>query len=181
MNERNMDNERAHSASPANRSDRLPPQERAPVFERATPERAPPVERAPTADRVEPMSAPRERVLDRPITAPALESVSEPVAEPSAPALTSVPPELTRSLEELENTLRARFYDANLACIKEIPVRDMIKSLEEEPVVYAVVFDGIITQRLADLAEGKKAAVLLGIKLGNVFRKPTDVLLHTKQ
>ena len=61
-----------------------------------------------------------------------------------------------------------------------MPVRDMIKSLEGESGVYAIVFDGIITQRLADLAENKKVAALVGIKLGNVFRKPASVLIHTK-
>ncbi|MDE1798322.1 MAG: DNA primase [Candidatus Micrarchaeota archaeon] len=141
----------------------------APRFERATPERAPPLER--------PAPAERAPAFERAAPAP----TPEPEPAPAAPSLTSVPPELNKSLEELENTLRARFYDASLACTKEIPVRDMIKSLEEEPSVYAVVFDGIITQRLADLAESKKAQVLLGIKLGNVFRKPAGVLLHTKQ
>ncbi len=162
--------------------------ERAPRFERATSERAPPtsngsfeplVHRRPEGPTNVERPAPAAPVFERaaPVSAP----ISEPTPEPAAPALTSVPPELTRSLEELENTLRARFYDASLSCTKEIPVRDMIKSLEEEPSVYAVVFDGIITQRLADLAESKKAQVLLGIKLGNVFRKPSGVLLHTKQ
>ncbi len=102
-------------------------------------------------------------------------------AAPSGPSLSDVPPALLQSLTELENTLQARFYDADLKLVKEIPVRDMIKNLDAEASVYAVVFDGIITQRLADLAQGKGAQALVGIKLGNVFRKPASVLLHTKQ
>ncbi len=91
-----------------------------------------------------------------------------------------VPPALLSSLDELENTLRARFYNAELASTKEMPVRDMIKSLEEEKEVFAIVFDGIITQRLADMAENKKVGILAAMKLGNVFRKPASVLIHTK-
>ncbi len=94
--------------------------------------------------------------------------------------LAAVPQPLLSSMDELENTLRARFYNSELVAKKEMPVRDMIKSLEEEKDVYAIVFDGIITQRLADLAENKKIAALVGIKLGNVFRKPASVLIHTK-
>lgn len=94
--------------------------------------------------------------------------------------LSSVPNPLLIALGELEGSLKARFYSADFSMLKEIPVRDMIRTLESEPEVYGVVFDGIITQRLADLAEGKKAAVLVGVKLGNVFRKPASVLLHTK-
>ena len=91
-----------------------------------------------------------------------------------------MPPQLLSSLDELENTLRARFYNSELVAQKELPVREMMKSLEDEKDIYAIVFDGIITQRLADLAENKKIGLLVGIKLGNVFRKPASVLIHTK-
>jgi len=104
----------------------------------------------------------------------------EPVKSAPAPAMGAVPPELQSALGELENTLSARFYDASLNMIREIPVRDMIKSLEELSEVGAVVFDGIVTQRLADLVEQKKAKVLVGIKMGNVSRKPTGLLVYTK-
>ncbi len=104
-----------------------------------------------------------------------------PVAAVAArPKLADVPPALLSSLDELENTLRARFYNPELGPTKEMPVRDMIKSLEEEKEVFAIVFDGIITQRLADLAESKKVSALVAIKLGNVFRKPANVKIHTK-
>ncbi len=111
-------------------------------------------------------------------SAPASEQEAQ--SAPAAPALTSVPGPLLSALDELEGSLKARFYSADFSMLKELPVRDMIRSLESEPAVFAVVFDGIITQRLADLAENKKASVLLGAKLGNVFRKPATVLLHTK-
>lgn len=107
-----------------------------------------------------------------------------PEPERTVPAQTAkladVPAPLLGSLDELENTLRARFYNSELVAVKEMPVREMMKSLEDERDVYAIVFDGIITQRLADLAENKKIATLVGIKLGNVFRKPASVLIHTK-
>ncbi|VVC02344.1 DNA primase DnaG [uncultured archaeon] len=99
---------------------------------------------------------------------------------PAAPAPADVPPAFLSSLDELENTLRARFYNSEGVSIKEMPVREMMKSLENERDIYAIVFDGIITQRLADLAENKKISILVGIKLGNVFRKPASVLIHTK-
>ena len=101
-------------------------------------------------------------------------------APAAAPKPSEVPSALLSSLDELENTLRARFYNAELGSTKEMPVREMMKSLEDEKNIYAIVFDGIITQRLADLAENKKIGILVGIKLGNVFRKPASVLIHTK-
>lgn len=113
---------------------------------------------------------------------PQQEAIPSPPKEEPAQSnkLAEVPAPLLTSLDELENTLRARFYNAELASTKEMPVRDMIKSLEESSDVYAIVFDGIITQRLADMAESKKVAVVASMKLGNVFRKPANVLIYTK-
>ncbi len=91
------------------------------------------------------------------------------------------PPQmLLTSLTELENTLRARIYDEQLSLKFEVPVRDLIKALTDTAPIYAVVLDGIITQRLVDLAENKGAKILLGVKLGNIFRRPEDMLISTK-
>ncbi len=131
---------------------------------------------APRKEEAFPPASPAANVPATPSAEPAANSPA-----PSGPSLSEAPQTLLASLGELENTLQARFYDADLKCVKEIPVRDMIKNLDAESSVYAVVFDGIITQRLADLAQSKGAQALVGIKLGNVFRKPASVLLHTKQ
>ncbi len=122
--------------------------------------------------------APAQRAADIPSAPP--QATPQPEAAPAAKKPAEVPPALLTSLDELENTLRARFYNAELAAVKEMPVREMMKSLENEKDIHAIVFDGIITQRLADLAENKKIGILVGIKLGNVFRKPASVLIHTK-
>jgi len=115
-----------------------------------------------------------------PQQAPAQQAAPVAPAAPVVQKPAEVPPALLASLDELENTLRARFYNAELASTKEMPVREMMKALEDEKDIYSIVFDGIITQRLADLAENKKIGIVVGIKLGNVFRKPASVLIHTK-
>jgi len=61
--------------------------------------------------------------------------------------------------------------------MKELPVREVIKSLEEVKGIHAIVFDGIVTQRLVDLAESKGVEVLVGGKMGNVGKKPTKLEL----
>ena len=152
-------------------------------FERDDRRRETREDRRPERDRgmrEEPMQAPQPSQIPEPQPAPQAE-VLPPIREEPAPSKPAdVPPQLLASLDELENTLRARFYNAELSATKEMPVRDMIKSLEEEKGVYAIVFDGIITQRLADMAENKKVGIVAAMKLGNVFRKPASVLIHTK-
>ncbi len=90
------------------------------------------------------------------------------------------PKELEDSLKDLENTLKAKFYDKDFKQIKELPVRDVIKTLENEKNVEAVVFDGIVTQRLVDLAESQGVKYLIGIKSGNIFKKPENLNIITK-
>lgn len=82
---------------------------------------------------------------------------------------------LRDELNVLKDTLKARFYDEDLALISEVPVRDLIKTLTESDDVFGVVFDGIITQRLADLASEKGVRALVGFKLGNVNKKPENL------
>ncbi|VVB58553.1 DNA primase DnaG [Candidatus Anstonella stagnisolia] len=113
-----------------------------------------------------------------PVQAAPVAHVEAAPARAAAPA--EVPPELLASLGELENTLKARIYGKDMGMLREVAVRDMIRSLGEENSVGAIVFDGIITQRLADLAEQKGASVLVGVRMGNVFRKPTGTLVYTK-
>ncbi len=130
-----------------------------------------------------PLSAqsPRQILPDGVQTANQPTPTESPASSFAPIGLEAIPSNLLNSLGELENTLKARLYSNENTVSKEVPVRDMIKTLESEPEVFAVVFDGIITQRLADLAQSKKAKALVGIKLGNVFKKPVGVLLHTKQ
>ncbi len=82
---------------------------------------------------------------------------------------------LREELNALADSLKARFYDEDLALISEVPVRDLIKILTESEEVFGVAFDGIITQRLADLASEKGVRVLAGLKLGNVNKKPENL------
>ena len=102
----------------------------------------------------------------------------EPKKEEAAePAKKLSKEELTEELRALSKTLKARFYNENYQLIKELPVREVIKSIEEEKGVHAIVFDGIVTQRLVDLAENKGVQVLVGGKMGNVSKKPTKLEL----
>jgi DNA primase len=101
--------------------------------------------------------------------------------EAPKPVAAAMPPEAQTELTALEGSLKARFYDAEMKMLKEVAVRDVTRSLEETPDVNAVVLDGIITQRLVDLTESKQVKLLVGIKMGNVFRKPDKLQIFVKQ
>ena len=56
----------------------------------------------------------------------------------------------------------------------------LVKALEEVTDVHAIVFDGIVTQRLVDLAHNKGVKTIIGVKIGNVNKKPEGLEIMTK-
>ena len=81
-------------------------------------------------------------------------------------------------INELSSTSKARIIDAMGGIIKEVAVKELVNTLKEEKdPVFAVVFDGIITQRILDLASDLKIGTIVGTKMGNITKQPagTDV------
>jgi DNA primase len=84
-------------------------------------------------------------------------------------------------LEEISGSLKAVLFDENDKEIKKIPVRELTDELKKSDNIAIVVFDGIITQRLLDIASNKNIKEIVGIKIGNVVKMPTTVKVLTKK
>lgn len=84
-------------------------------------------------------------------------------------------------LDGISGSLKAVLFDENDKEIKKIPVRELTDTLKKRDNISAVVFDGIITQRLLDIASNKKIKEIIGMKLGNVVKRPTSVNVLTKK
>jgi len=85
-------------------------------------------------------------------------------------------------LEELEGTLKARMLDKERNVVKETTVRDLATELKEaDASVKGVVFDGLITQRIVDLAKEKDLEYVVGIKEGDVAKRPTSLKILTSE
>lgn len=106
----------------------------------------------------------------------------KPKEEKPAPAAKITPSKenLLKELDELGNTLSARFYNSTHERVAEVPVRDVIKKLSEIKDTKILIFDGIITQRLVDLAAKQGVETLVGIKMGNVNKTPEGLDITTK-
>ncbi|MEM3003725.1 MAG: DNA primase, partial [Candidatus Bathyarchaeia archaeon] len=62
-----------------------------------------------------------------------------------------------------------------------MPVSELADKLKESEGVHALVFDGIVTQRLLDIAEEKKIAIVVGERISNVAKKPANMQILTFQ
>ena len=86
---------------------------------------------------------------------------------------------LKEQFKTLKGTLKARLFDEEGNMVKEVPVRDIIKTLEHSSNINAVVFDGIVTQRLLDVASSKGIKKIYGIKKGHITKVPPGVEVRT--
>jgi DNA primase len=85
-------------------------------------------------------------------------------------------------LEELNNTSKAKLMNASGNVLKEVHVSTLADTLKESSEgVTAVVLDGIITQRILDIAVEKNISTVVGVKLGNIAKLPTNVEVFTKE
>lgn len=111
----------------------------------------------------------------------AIERRIEPELKESPRLVRGIPEQLVADLAELEGTLAARLYDRSMTMIKEIPVRDLLAEITPTKEIAAVAMDGIITQRLVDVCEEKGITYIVGMKIGNIFRKPAQLTIWAKE
>lgn len=105
------------------------------------------------------------------VTVPEAEAVSE----------LTVPESLVKTIESLRGTLESVIYDKNWNETSRVPVKDLVDKLVSDEVkdAYAIVMDGVITQRLVDIASAKGVSVLIGARIGAISKKPTNIVMLT--
>jgi DNA primase len=108
------------------------------------------------------------------------------VAPKQAPAAKAPPKadgkvkKFKKLFDDLSGTLKAYLLDKDVNVIKEVAVRDLAVSLKNSKEdISTVIFDGVITQRLVEIANEKKVEHLVGAKVGNITKKPASLRLFT--
>ncbi|MCK5587898.1 MAG: DNA primase [Candidatus Lokiarchaeota archaeon] len=92
-----------------------------------------------------------------------------------------VPEPLIDSAENISETSEAVLFNEELNSIDSMPVSELTNKLQSIDGVHAIVFDGVITQRLSDIASEKNVKYLIGARLGKITKKPLDIELLTFQ
>ena len=117
----------------------------------------------------------RDRSAPRPMPVP-----PTPAPMPTAP----MSPELGRYFELLsgvENASRCLFVGENDAVVGEAPVKEMIEAIGQLATpAKAVVFDGIVSQRLLDVVQEKGIGTVVGSRLGPIGKFPDQVKVYTR-
>jgi len=90
-----------------------------------------------------------------------------------------VPKQIKEARKELEGTLEAFLLSEKMEQIERLPVSALAEKLQQTDNVDTVVFDGVITQRLVDIASDKGIKFLVAARVSDQVKQPLKVHLLT--
>jgi len=90
-----------------------------------------------------------------------------------------VPKEIVNAANSLKGTLEAILLDEKMKEVSRLPVSELADKIREAEGVNTVVFDGVTTQRLVDVASEKNIKYLVAARVSDVVKQPLEVHLLT--
>ncbi len=97
-----------------------------------------------------------------------------PAPVPTALTVT-VPSNIIDVARQLRGTLEAIAFDETAREISRIPVGELADKLPKIEGAHTLLFDGVITQRLLDLAEERNLKLLIGDRISEVVKRPVNI------
>jgi DNA primase len=89
-------------------------------------------------------------------------------------------PKLKSLIEQLQGSLEAALLDESWEQKQKVAVRELADTLQGSgEKIQAVVFDGVITQRLLDTSSSKGVSYLIGARIGNIAKRPQGITILT--
>ncbi len=92
-----------------------------------------------------------------------------------------VPDAISQAAKELQGTLEAVLLNDKLEQIERLPVSQLAERLQQVTGVDTVVFDGIITQRIVDIAGEKNIRRIIASRVSEAVKPALNVELITFQ
>ena len=79
----------------------------------------------------------------------------------------------------IKESFKALLFGKDQEVIVECGVAELAKTLEDQKDVHTIVFDGVITQRLVDIASKKNTQLMIGAAVADIEKKPVTMKLVT--
>jgi DNA primase len=123
---------------------------------------------------------PMMEAQEKPKFEPRREERRAPIAEPTK-KLSADQEKARDTLAELSASSKARLIGDDGVVIEEVAVKELANRLKEtQGRVNTVIFDGVVTQRILDIAADRKISRVVGAKLGNIAKQPTGIEVWTR-
>jgi DNA primase len=103
----------------------------------------------------------------------------EPVHMPPRPPPVQLPPNVITKAKELRGTLEGILLDQSMGELAKLPVSELASKLADYNGVDTIIFDGVVTQRLLDLAEERGVKLVVGDRIAELTRRPGSIRIMT--
>jgi len=100
---------------------------------------------------------------------------------PQRPPKPQVPEQIKEAAKSLQGTLEAVLLNEKLEQIERLPVSQLAEKLQQTEGVTSVIFDGIITQRIVDIAVDKTIKRIIASRISEAVKPTPAVELTTFQ
>jgi DNA primase len=90
-----------------------------------------------------------------------------------------VPKQIVGAVGDLAGTLEAVLFNEKMKQIERLPVSGLAEKLNQTDGVDTVVFDGVITQRLVDIASQRKVTYIVAARISDSIKQPLGMHLLT--
>jgi DNA primase len=126
---------------------------------------------------------PRPERVERPERReqPVEQHVAPPPPPPQRAPKAPVPDQIKEAVKSLQGTLEAVLLNDKLEQIERLPVSQLAEKLQQITGVDSVVFDGIITQRIVDIAANQKIKRIVASRVSEAVKPAATVELVTFQ
>jgi DNA primase len=102
----------------------------------------------------------------------------EPIVATRPPPV-QLPEMVVAKAKELRGSLEGILLDQNFGEMAKLPVSELAGKLADYQGVNAIVFDGVVTQRLLDLAEERGVKMVIGDRIADLTRRPSSIKIMT--
>ena len=107
--------------------------------------------------------------------------IPAPAPERPKPKVIEVPDTIVQAAKALVGTLEAVLLNDKLELIERLPVSQLAEKLQQMTGVDTIVFDGIITQRIVDIAADKNIKRIVASRVSEAVKPALNVELMTFQ
>ena len=90
-----------------------------------------------------------------------------------------LPKQIVEAAKELSGTLEAVLLNKEMKQVDRMPVRELATKLQQMKDIDTVVFDGVITQRLVDIAAKRNVNYVVAARISKAMKQPLKVKLMT--
>lgn len=90
-----------------------------------------------------------------------------------------IPAPVQKSAQKIQQTMMALILGEDLKQLKETHVGELATDLQVIEKARVLLLDGVVTQRLVDIAEDRGIELIVGARIGSIVKRPAKMRIHT--